>query len=301
MPWLSSISREVLRWYLQKFPLRDGKTFFYKALQEPLAPAARLITVTLLPGFRMKLDLQDPVQRRIYFYGDYDERYEAEMVRRLLDEGDTFWDIGANIGYFSLLAARKLNHTGRVVAFEPGRVAYERLQENIGLNPYHNITAYKLAVTDKAGEAVLYLAGETADGLASLYDSGGGDKDREACRAVSLDEFSRANNLSPPDFIKIDVEGAEWFVLKGAENLLAASPPLLLLEMKQAALAVSGTSKNDIQEFLNALGYRAAFPHRRRWYATRDVNQVKSRNILWFNAALATHREKVARLPLRGL
>ena len=87
----------------------------------------------------MKLDLRDAVQRRMYFYGDYDERYEAQMIRRLLDQGETFWDIGANIGYFSLLAAAALQHTGRVIAFEPGRVAYARLMDNIALNPFRNI------------------------------------------------------------------------------------------------------------------------------------------------------------------
>ena len=56
----------------------------------------------------MRLDLRDAVQRRMYFYGDYDERYEAQMIRRLLDKGEIFWDIGANIGYFSLLAAAVL-------------------------------------------------------------------------------------------------------------------------------------------------------------------------------------------------
>ena len=136
MNWFSSISRDILRWYLRKFPLRDGKTFFYQRFSPRLTPPERFVTAALEAGFSMKLDLRDAVQRRMYFYGDYDERYEAKMIRRLLDKGEIFWDIGANIGYFSLLAAATLQHTGQVIAFEPGQVAYARLMDNIALNPF---------------------------------------------------------------------------------------------------------------------------------------------------------------------
>ena len=118
----SSLSRSILRWYLRKFPLRDGKTFLYQRLSPRLTPPEPFVTAALDAGFSMKLDLRDEVQRRMYFYGDYDERYEAKMIRRLLDKGEIFWDIGANIGYFSLLAAATLQQSGQVIAFEPGQV-----------------------------------------------------------------------------------------------------------------------------------------------------------------------------------
>ncbi len=300
MGWLAAITREVLRGYLRRFPLRDGKAFCYRALNQRLAPLERFTVAVLEPGFTMKLDLQDPVQRRIYFYGDYDERYEADMVRRLLERGEVFWDIGANIGYFSLLAAMALQNTGQVVAFEPGSQAYARLAENIALNPYPNIILHKLAVTDRSGEAILYLAGNTADGGATLYGSRGEQTVEERVGAVSLDEFCPPARLKAPDFIKIDVEGAELSVLRGGAHLLDRFRPLLLLEMKEATLTASGTSKAEIQEFLQHYGYLAAYPQRRRWYPAPDVGPVKSRNILWFNPAVATHRQKMARLPLLG-
>lgn len=168
MNWFSSTSRDILRWYLRKFPLRDGKTFFYQRFSPRLTPPERFVTAALDAGFSMKLDFRDAVQRCMYFYGDYDERYEAKMIRRLLDKGEIFWDIGANIGYTSLLAAATLQHTGRVIAFEPGQVAYARLLDNIALNPFRNITTFNLAVTDREEEAALYLAAETADGCCQL-------------------------------------------------------------------------------------------------------------------------------------
>lgn len=294
------MGRELFRGYLRSFPLRDGKAFCYRALNQRLAPPERFVVARLKPGFRMKLDLQDQVQRQIYFYGDYDERYEADMVRRLVDPGESFWDIGANIGYFSLLAATALQNTGQVVAFEPGNAAHARLTENIALNPYRNILPQKLAVSDQNGEAILYLAGDSADGGATLYGSSPERTIQEPVQKISLDEFGGQTELKAPDFLKIDVEGAELLVLRGAAGLLAQARPLVLLEMKEATLAAAGTGKGEIQEFLWQYGYRAAYPQRRRWYLAPEVEAVKSRNILWFNPAVAAHRQKMARLPLLG-
>jgi len=301
MNWFSSRSRAILRWYLRKFPLRDGKTFFYERLSPGLTPPERFVTAALDAGFSMRLDLQDAVQRRMYYYGDYDERYESQMIRRVLDQGEIFWDIGANIGYFTLLAAAALQQSGRVIAFEPGQVAYTRLVDNIGLNPFRNITTFNLAVTDQEGEATLHLAAETADGCASLYGAGPGVTAREICRTVSLDGFAPSHGLPGPDFIKIDVEGAELFVLRGAREMLAASRPLVLVELKAETLAASGTNKHEIQELLAGYGYVSAFPYRRKWYRARDVSQVKSRNLLWFDPGVQAHREKAARLPIIDL
>ena len=298
MNWFSSISREILRWYLRKFPLRDGKTFFYQRFSPRLTPPEPFVIAALDAGFCMKLDLRDAVQRRMYFYGDYDERYEAQMIRRLLDKGEMFWDIGANIGYFSLLAAAALQQSGRVIAFEPGQVAYARLMDNIALNPFRNITTFNLAVTDREGEAALHLAAGTADGCASLYGAGPEVTAREICRTVSLDGFAPSHALPGPDFIKIDVEGAELFVLQGAREILSVSRPLVLVELKAKTLAASGTNKHDIQELLAGYGYVPSFPYRRKWYRARDVSEVKSRNLLWFDPAVRAHREKTARLPI---
>jgi FkbM family methyltransferase len=220
------------------------------------------------------------------------------MIRRLLDKGEIFWDIGANIGFFSLLAAVTLQHTGQVIAFEPGQVAYARLLDNIGLNPFSNIATFNLAVTDREGEATLHLAAETADGCASLYGAGPEVTAQESCRTVSLDGFAQSHALPGPDFIKIDVEGAELFVLRGAGEMLAVSRPLVLVEIKAETLAASGTDKHEIQELLAGYGYVPSFPYRRKWYRARDVSEVKSRNLLWFDPAVRAHREKTARLPI---
>ena len=294
--WLKGINREVFRWYLSKFPLRDGKAYFYKLLHRHLAPDERYATVKLDQGFTMKLDLKDEEQRKVYFYGHYHERYEARMVRALLDEDEVFWDIGANIGYFSLIAATALNNSGQILAFEPGRLSYERLLDNISLNPFANIKTYNLAVAEAEGEAVLYLSDDIADSSASFYHSGQEPGGRQVCKTVSLDKFLVEQGLRPPDFLKIDVEGAELAVLQGAKSLITTHTPLLLMEMEEKNLAAAGASKAAIQEVLAGYGYRAAHLRKGRWRLIDDVAQARGRNLFWFNPALPQHRQKAGRV-----
>lgn len=297
--WFKPVARELFRRYLSKFPLRDGKAFLYARLHAGLAPTDRYAVVRLDKGFRMKLDLKDPEQLKVYFYGHYHERYEAALVARLLEDDDVFWDIGANVGYFTLVAATALANRGQIVAFEPGKNAYVRLIENLSLNPYGNIQTYPVAVSDREGEAVLHVSGDIADSSASLFQVGGNQAGHEICRTVALDQFLAAEGLRPPTLIKLDAEGAELAVLQGAERLISQSPPMFLMEMEEKNLKAAGASKAAIRQFLEGYGYRAAHLRKGRWYETRDLDLVKGRNIFWFNPQVVTHRRKAALLPVK--
>ncbi len=300
--WRAAL-RETFRWYLRRFPLRDGKGYFYERLHTTLAPGERFATARLVRGFCLELDLEDPDQRRMYFYRDYDERAEADLVQNLLQAGEVFWDVGANIGFFTLLAATVLNHTGEVAAFEPGHQAYRRLERNLSLNPYKNISLHQVAVSDREGEAVLHLAADLADGRASLYASGPGEADQtleQPCHTVSLDDYGERLGLRSPHFMKIDVEGAEPLVLRGARKILERDCPLLLVEMKETALSAGGSSREEIRDFLNGCGYLAISPQRRRYRIVREIGSLRSRNVLWFKPSKPAHREKISRLPVTG-
>ena len=293
---LKSTSRGLFRWYLSKFPLRDGKVFLYDHLHQSLMPGERLLTVTLDKGFRMRLDLGDAEQRKVYFFGHYHERYEAALVARLLDPGEAFWDVGANVGYFSMVAAAAVGETGEVLAIEPGTAALERLTENVSLNPYKNIRIFNLAVADAEGEATLYRADGIADSSASLFAAAAGAAGGEVCRTVALDGWLKQEGLRSPDFLKLDVEGAELAALQGAAGILTASRPLLLVEMEEKNLAAAGASKAAIQAFLQDFGYRAAFLRKGRWHPIDDVNLTRGRNLFWFNPEIPKHREKAGRV-----
>ncbi len=291
-----SVGRALFRRYLSKFPLRDGKAFLYERLHPGLMPEERLITVTLDKGFRMRLDLADAEQCKVYFFGHYHERYEAALVAKVLDPGEVFWDVGANVGYFSLVAAARVGETGQVLAFEPGAAALARLEENVSLNPSRKIVIYNLAVADRDGEATLYRAEDIADSSASLFAAAAGAAAGEVCRTAALDSLLKGENLRPPDFIKLDVEGAELHALQGAAGLLADFRPLLLVEMEDKNLAAAGASKGAIQAFLQDFGYRPAHLRKGRWLRLDDVKLTRGRNIFWFDPERPRHREKVARV-----
>jgi FkbM family methyltransferase len=293
---VKSLSRAFFRRYLSKFPLRDGKTYFYEKFHPRLMPEERLVTATLDQGFRMRLDLEDAEQRKVYFFGHYHERYEAALVARLLDPGEVFWDVGANVGYFALLAAAAVGPDGQVVAFEPGTAALARLTENVSLNPFNHIKIFNLAVSDAEGQAMLYRADDIADSSASLFAAAAGAAAGEVCRTVALDDFLKNENLAAPDFIKLDVEGAELAALRGAAGILAGHRPLLLVEMEEKNLRAAGASKAAIQSFLQDFGYRAAHLRKGHWLLLDDVNQTRGRNIFWFNPELPKHRQKAGRI-----
>jgi FkbM family methyltransferase len=299
--WLIFWAREAFCWYLRRFPLRDGKEFFYRQFHQKLAPPKGWLTLRLARGFTLHLNLADPVQRQLFFFGDYDERREADLITRVFDPGEVFWDVGANLGYFTLLAAARLNHTGQVVAFEPGPSAYACLTGNISHNPFTNILTFPVAATDREGDAVLYSVAGQADGRANLFRPGADQAERSPVRTVTLDSWRKTHALIGPDFIKMDVEGAELAALTGARETLAAGDPLLLVEMKEAIFQSLGTDRAAIEDFLKGFGYQPAGLAKGRWRLCREVREVVSRNVLWLKPDLPRHREKAARVPIGGM
>lgn len=289
------MARSCFRWYLRSFPVRDGKARLYQAWQAALLPAERFQITLIAPGFRLSCDLLDPEQRKIYFYQEYHERYEARLIQTVLRPGDSFWDVGANIGYFALLAATVVGATGCVVAFEPGQQAFQRFQENITLNHFDQITAVPLAASDRQGTSRLYRRPDQADTGANLFQ--GGERHQwEEISTISLDAFFKQHSYPPPQFLKIDVEGAELAVLQGAAAILTDHTPLLLLEMEEKTLGPAGLSKQDIVDFLRPWGYQGAYLHKGHWHRVSDINQAKGRNIFWFREDILWHQR-----PLRTL
>ncbi len=283
-PWLA-IVRALVRGYLRYFPLRNGKGWLYRQCQEKLLPPERHVVMRVRQGFRLRLDLMDPAQRQVYFFGEYDERHEIRLLTRLLLPGDRFWDVGANIGYYTLTAAKLVAPAGRVVAFEPGAAAWQSLKDNVALNPGGTIRLERLALSDRSGEAVLHRRGDIADGGASLSRRADYHQAAEVVTTTTLMAFLAASGEGPPDFLKIDVEGHEDDVLAGGAELLEGhSPPLLLIEMNDPA---------RIGARLSRAGYHGVYLRRGRWRLLEDPLAPASRNVLWFRPDNPGHRERL--------
>ena len=146
-----------------------------------------------------------------------------ETVAGLLQPGQVVYDIGASSGFYTLIAARAIGPAGVVVAFEPLPSSAVDLRKNIVLNGLENVIVLELAIGDSPGRAVLVEAGLQA--AVAVAAAG------VAVDVVTLDDLVAGERVPPPDLIKMDVEGAELAVLRGATRTLHAHRPVLLVEV----------------------------------------------------------------------
>ncbi len=176
------------------------------------------------------------------------EDVTAEYIKPFLHPGCTFVDVGANVGYFALLASTL---GARVVAYEPTPSVFARLQENVTLNGFQ-ADLVNAAVMDQPGTLSLHLSGDDPEAN-SLF---GNDGQCVQVPAVSLDEDLAARGIEHVDVLKIDAEGAEPFVLDGAARLLSSpNPPAILVEVNAFTLNCAGFQPSDILRRLEAHGY----------------------------------------------
>ncbi len=176
------------------------------------------------------------------------EDVTVEYIKPFLHPGCTFVDVGANVGYFTLLAATL---GARVVAYEPTPSVFARLKENVALNGFQ-ADLVNAAVMDKPGTLSLHLSGDDPEAN-SVF---GNDGQCVRVPAISLDEDLPAHGIEHVDLLKIDAEGAEPFVLDGATRLLSSpNPPAILVEVNAFTLNCAGLQPSDILSRLESHGY----------------------------------------------
>lgn len=196
-------------------------------------------------GHIMRLDARDSLGLSIW--GTW-EPFETELLQSLVQPGDVVVDVGANIGYYTLLLARRVGAQGRVFAFEPAPENFAILQENVARNGYQNVVLEQKALADTNGFAMLALS-KTNHGDHRLQNMAAANES-VTVETTTLDAYlgDAAQNVS---LVKMDVQGAEMRVLRGMKNLLARQSPLtLVLEFFPAALEQMGEEPREILELL---------------------------------------------------
>lgn len=164
------------------------------------------------------------IGRSLDLYGEFSEG-EVELFQQIVRAGMTVVDAGANIGVHTIILAKAVTATGRVIAFEPQRPIFQMLCGNLALNQHNNVTTLHAALGDRPGAikvpAIDYTKGSNFGGLALGQWDGG-----EQVPVVTLDSLK----LNKCHFVKIDVEGMECAVLAGAEATLKSQKPILYVE-----------------------------------------------------------------------
>jgi FkbM family methyltransferase len=177
--------------------------------------------------------------RSNFFFGTY-EPAQTRLFERYVKPGAVVYDIGAHYGYYSLLSSTLAGEPGVVIAFEPSPDNLSRLRRHIELNRCTNVRVIELAVSDSEG--IAHFETRAGSGVGHLADDGPLE-----VRTTRLDTL--AEELPQPDVIKIDVEGAELGVLRGAAATLASARPVIFLSVHSEEL------KSQCTEFLAKLDY----------------------------------------------
>jgi FkbM family methyltransferase len=267
--------------------LRAGDHWFAIYLSNLLGLRIPIWT-RLRNGMKIRVAWNDCIGSAIY----RDGYYEPEMValfEKLLKPGMIFFDVGAHVGQFTLVASRLVGPKGSVHSFEPDSTTFEWLQANVRANGLSNVVANSVALADDTGTKTFYLA--TSDDIGSnslrppspLHDSGRS----RTVNCITLDEYVDSRGITRVDVIKADIEGAELLLLRGARKLLGGdSAPVFILEFEEVRQQAFGYSCVQLADELLRNGYSLFRIGADLVPYTPGTNHLRSFNVL----AMPAHR-----------
>jgi FkbM family methyltransferase len=217
-------------------------------------------------GIQFQLDLTDKVAREIYYHG-FSGR-DRRALHKLIRHGQQILDVGAHVGYFSLLFAKWVGTAGSIHSFEPSPKTRDRLLKNSSLNPElrERIQIHGLGLSDRDGFASIASPDATNSGC-NYIDFHTGD-----IKITTLDHFVEANRINQIDLIKVDVEGSECALLNGARNTLRRFHPMIVIEVNAVTLARFRKGPIDLLEQLWDANYSLYVPD--RWGHLRPLKRI---------------------------
>ena len=205
-------------------------------------------------GIKFQLDISDYMEYVIYYGIKVEPR---EKLYGLIKNGFTVLDVGANIGE-TLLNFTKINPDGLNIGFEPVPYIYNRLKANVSLNNFQNIQINNIALSDKTETLSFKIPDNQNSGGVRMRKAAHKNKfgaDHEV-KAILLDDFMEKKGLEKVDFIKMDVEGFELNVVKGAVKTLEKFHPTLFIEVDDFMLGQQETSARQLIDFIGQFGYK---------------------------------------------
>lgn len=193
-----------------------------------------------------------PIETLNFF--DY-EKAESAMVDKLVADGDNFFDIGANIGWYSINIAVS-RRAAKIYCFEPIPKTYEHLKQNLALNSVPNVTAHNFGFSSQNGEFTFYYYPEGSGNASSANVTGRSDVETVQCKVRTLDGYINETGVHV-DFIKCDVEGAELLVFQGGIEAISRDRPIVFSEILRKWSAKFNYNPNQIFDLFRQQGYRS--------------------------------------------
>jgi len=209
-------------------------------------------------GYLMKLDLRDDFDRMTYFLGRYYDLNVQSLLDVLLGAGDTYIDVGANVGHHVLYAAARVGETGSVIAFEPQPGCCERIREHLRDNQIEHVELHQMGLSDEPDELELKLLGGGTVMASFAIDP---EADTWVRNQIKV-PVGRGDDVLPDDssggvVLKIDVEGYELCVLRGMTKTIEAHRPLIITEFNSRFFERAGVDPQDAIDFFHGRKYQA--------------------------------------------
>ncbi|MEU7185398.1 FkbM family methyltransferase [Streptomyces sp. NPDC039022] len=254
---LTQFKFDLSRWYVRYAPGTLGKAGIVESyLNAGLRDHPRIRRARTRFGATIVTDTQDLIQRYIYLFGVW-EPHLTRWLERRLRPGDVFVDVGANIGYYSLLASRLVGENGAVVALEASPDFHRVLRKQVVINGCRNVRAVNAAISDREEMLTFTLASSHNMGANSIVPYAGEAESTFEVAAQPLSEVLSADELARARVIKIDVEGAEGSVVRGLVPLLGQLRPdaELAIEVTPQRMLELGESAEELLGALRANGF----------------------------------------------
>jgi FkbM family methyltransferase len=227
------------------------RTYKYPSLREMLAPFLNLFKpeYVSIQGFKIYIDKNDHVLSEELLINKTWEAYETAQFKKNIKAGDTVVDLGAHIGYYTLLAAKCVGKQGKVYAFEPDPHNFSLLKKNITVNGFQNVILVNKAVSDANRKTKLYLS-ERNKGDHRLYNSN--DKRKSiTVDTITLDSYFKQLDNPSIDLIKIDIQGSEMKAIQGSEKILKENKHLIIFtELSPIGFQLIGASASEYLSLL---------------------------------------------------
>src|SRR3989344_2958651 len=285
--------------YIKKMHKRHGFLFEYREFIKSTDIAKieisddRISFTSRTHGIKMHVNPNDkrttPIE--ILNFGAF-EKNEFPLLLQLVDKGDSFFDIGANIGWVSISVAKIIKNVA-VFAFEPVCSTYDFLRDNIKLNNVKNIKTYNFGFAEEEKEFTFYF-NPNDSGSASLANTSMNDEVQQiTCIFKTLDNFIKSSKAKI-DFIKCDVEGSEILVFKGGLKAIEKSKPIIFAEMLRKWTVKFHYTPNDTIGLLKKIGYNCytASGETLTPFFAMDEKTIQTN---FFFLHKEKHREKIAR------
>ena len=227
----------------------------------------RTVHHRLACGKVMLLDTNDVLGQRLRVEDSFEPAVRHEF-QRIASSGQNVLDIGANIGYYSVLGATLVGPRGHVYSFEPQIHVVDRLRRNIDHNALDNVTVFPFALSEKPGIAEFCVPTAGMEAHGSLHENGRFQLSRKVVvETRRLDDVVVDSRIDDVGLIKMDAEGAELPILRGATTLLSTRKPVLLFEANEDNTRPFGYTVFDLLQYIQRFGYRLRQIDHEDWIA----------------------------------